>query len=149
MNIHTITDNMKFVQALAPQSVSTGASVATGAGVDTLGYEALLAIVEVGAVTDTTNYSVMALLQQSSDDGSSDAYADISGATTAAISNAGQNEVYLIEINLSECERYIRCDIDGGSAGGGFIGVSFVLFRARRGVPTQQNTVIQAGFERA
>jgi hypothetical protein len=149
VNIHTISDFHKYVQALAPQAVSTGADVVTGSGVDCEGWEGLLAICEFGAIVDTANISLNAILQESSDDGSADAYADIANAATGVKLNAGENEVYLIELNLSEIERYVRVTIDGGSAGGGLVEITFVLFRGRRGPPTQENTVVQVGFERA
>jgi len=108
-----------------------------------------LAIVNVGNVdTGSTKY-VIVLLQESSDDGDTDSYADISLATTPSVLLAGDDEVYLIELNLSERERYIRCTIDGGDGDGSDgVSVSFALFRGRLAVPTQQNTVVQVGFAR-
>jgi len=147
MNIHTVTDEHLYKRSIAPQAVGSSATV-NGAGVDCQGTEGLLAIVNIGAIVDSSNITLTVKLQQSSDDGDSDAYADITDATTDAIANDGQNEVYLIELNMSERERYIRAVVTGGSSGGGLVGCVLELFRRRHGVPTQTNTVVQIGFER-
>ncbi len=132
-------------QSLAPQAVGSGAT-ATGAGVDCSGYEALLVDIELGAIVDSANVSVTVKLQESSDNGVVDTFADITGATTGAVLNAGQNEPYLFDVNLSERERYIRAVATGGSSGGGLVGVSFHLSRGRKAPPTQVNTATKIGY---
>ncbi len=149
-NIHIVSQHHKYIQALPPQDVATGADVVTGDGVDCERWEGLLAICNIGAVAaNAGTKSVTCILQESSDDADADAYADIALATTGAVVNAGENEPYLIDVNLSERERYIRVTIDGGSGDGGLVGVVFVLYRGRRAMPTQTNTVVQIGWERA
>jgi hypothetical protein len=144
--LHTPSDQFKAVQAIAPQAASTGADVVVGSGIDCAGYEVALFVVEVGAVASGADKSVSAQIQESSDNGSSDTFADLTGATTGAVANAGQNETYLIEVNLSEAERYLRVAIDGGSSAGGLIGVACLLMQGRSLPPTQQNTVVRYGF---
>jgi len=144
-NMHTPSENALAKQGIAPQAVGTGATV-TGNAIDTLGYEAALFVIEAGAISSGANISVTVKLQESSDNGGSDAYADISGATTGAIVNAGQNEPYLIEVNLSEQERYLKPIATGGSSGGGLASVTCILLRGRHNPPTQDNTVVQVGF---
>lgn len=140
----TMSDHVLVKQSIAPQAVGTGATV-TGTAVDCMGYETLLADVELGAIVDTTNISVTVKLQQSSDNGVADDFADITSATTGAVLNAGQNEPYLLDVNLSECERYIRAVATGGAAGGGLAAVSFHLSQKRHNPPTQVNTVVKIG----
>lgn len=144
--LHTPTSQFDFTQAIAPQTAGADADAVTGSGIDCLGFEVALFVVEVGAVADAANTTVAVQIQQSSDDGDSDAYADLSAATTGAVANAGQNEVYLIEINLSEVERYLRAIVDGGSVAGGLVSVTCILLQGRHLPPTQQNTVVRYGF---
>ncbi len=145
MNVHTPSDSVLTKQALAPQDIGTGATV-NGTGVDCLGHEVAVLEVNAGAIDSGANKSVTVKLQESSDDGDSDAYADVTDATTGAIDNDGQNEPYLIEVNLSERERYLRAVATGGSADGGLVGAVLNLYRSRHNPPTQDNTVVQIGF---
>jgi len=137
--MHTVSDNLVVKQNIAPQDVASGATV-NGAGQDCAGHEQLLAVVEVGLAT-TGNITVK--LQESSDDGSTDAYADITSATTGAVGTTGDNEPYLIDVNLSERERYIRAVATAAGGGDVLVGVSFVLARGRHLPPTQDNTVVK------
>lgn len=143
MNIHTLSDNVLVKQSIPPQTVTDDVE---GTGVDCLGYEGLLVIVDVGNIP--TGNTLTVKLQESSDDGVADAYADITGATTGALAPANDDEPYLIELNLSERERYVRAFASETGATP-IVGVEFVLFRARRLVPSQDNTVVQVGFARA
>src|SRR5512139_3056258 len=140
MNPNT-SDNVLVKKSIAPQAVGSGATV-NGTGVDCAGYETLLVDVELGAIVDSANVTLTVKLQESSDDGSVDTYADITSATTGAIANAGQNEPYVFDVNLSEHERYIRAVVTGGASGGGLVSASFHLGGGRHRPPTQVNTVI-------
>jgi hypothetical protein len=143
--MQTLYENQQVVQAIAPQSVGSGATV-TGTGQSCLGFESLLAVIDIGAIADTLNHSLTVKLQESSDDGDSDAYTDITSATTGAVDNDGQNEVYLIELNLSERERYIRAVVTGGSAGGGVVAVDFHLGNPRSAPVSLENAITKIGF---
>jgi len=137
-----LSDTQLVKQSIAPQSISSGASV-DGTGVDCLGYETLLVDIEIGLAT-TGNVTVK--LQESSDNGSSDAYADITSATTGAISDTGDNEPYLIDVNLSERERYIRAVATVAGGGTVVCGVSCHLAKGRHAPPAQDNTVVKIGY---
>lgn len=144
MNIHTPSDNILVKQALAPQAVGTGDDAVTGTGVNCQGHEVALFEVNVGAVVDDDNITVAIQLQES--ESLSTGYTDIEDATTGAVAYADQNEIHLIEVNLSEYSQYIRVIADGGSAGGGVAGVVVNLMRSRHLPPSQDNTVVQIGF---
>lgn len=148
MNIHTLTDHVRPYLAVPPQAV-VSSGFYTGSGIDCWSWEGALLIVELGAIVDTANISLNVKLQESSDDGVADDYADVTDAETGATLNAGQNEVYLIELNMSERERYLRAIVEGGSVGGGLVSATLVPYRGRHLPPTQQNTVVQIEFERA
>lgn len=137
--MHTISDNSLLYQAIAPQSIASGATV-NGTGKDCAGYEQLLAVVEVGLATTG---DVTVKLQESSDNGSVDTYADVTGATTPAVGPSGDLETYLIEVNLSERERYLRAVATVANGGTVVCGVTFALSRGRHLPPTQQNTVVK------
>lgn len=137
--MHTISDNALLYQAIAPQSIASGATV-NGTGKDCEGYEQLLAVVEVGLAT-TGNVTVK--LQESSDDADADAYADVTSATTPAAGPSGDYETYLIEVNLSEREKYLRAVATVAGGGTVVCSASFILSRGRHLPPTQQNTVVK------
>jgi fluoride ion exporter CrcB/FEX len=103
-----------------------------------MSYESMLVIANAGAV----GTSIAVKLQESSDDGDADAYADITGATTGAVTTA--NTVYLIDVNLSEYERYIRAVAT--AVGVVLVGVVFVLGSGRHLPPGQDQTVVQSGY---
>jgi hypothetical protein len=141
--LHSPSSEILAKQAIAPQAVGTGATV-EGNYIDCLGYEAALVIVEAGAISSGANISVTVKLQEDAD--GSGAGTDITGATTGAIVNAGENEPYMFDINLSEFARYLRPVATGGSSGGGLVGVTFLPMRGRHLPPTQDNTVIRVGY---
>ena len=136
-----LSDNMLFKQVIAPQAIGAAGSV-DGTGIDCAGYEQLTVVADVGAVVNAANKTITVKLQESSDNGSVDAFADVTGATTGAVANAGQNKPYIIDVNLSERERYLRVNATGGSADGALVGVMFILSRGRHEPPTQDKTVI-------
>lgn len=139
--IHTPSDHILVKQGIAPQTVGDDVE---GNGIDCQGYETLLVIIEAGDMgTGTTTVK----LQQSSDDAAADPYADITDATQDMVA-AGENEPYLIEVNLSERERYIRAFASETNADG-LVSVTFCLMTGRHLPPTQDNTVIQIGYARA
>lgn len=137
--MHNLSQHTLVKQNIAPQSIASGATV-NGAGQDCQGYETLLAEIQVGLATTG---DVTVKLQESSDDGSVDTYADITSATTPAVGPSGDNEPYLIEVNLSEREQYIRAVATVANGGTVVVGVSFLLSRGRHLPPTQDNTVVR------
>ena len=140
----TPSDAILVKQAVAPQTAGSGADAITGGAIDTIGYETLFVVVTVGNVTDTANNSVSVQLQDSSTSGSG--FTDVSGATTGVITSAGDDEPYLLEVNLSEYDRYFKAVVDGGSSAGGEIGVDFLLMLGRHLPPAQDNTVVRVGY---
>jgi hypothetical protein len=138
--IQNSTDTVLVKQSLAPQAVAN--ATVNGTGIDCSGYEHLLVVANLGAIADSSNVTLTVKLQESSDDASADPYADITGATTGAIANAGQNNPYVFDVNLSERERYLRAVVTGGSSGGGLVSATFHLSGGRHLPPTQVKTVI-------
>lgn len=82
------------------------AATVNGTGFSRKGYNSCLLHAKLGAVSGTPDAtSAIFKLQQSSDDGSTDAYADISGATFTLTAANTENDV---AVNLAGCEEYIR-----------------------------------------
>lgn len=136
--IRTPSDHFLVKQGIPPQTIADDTE---GNGIDCVGYETLLVIVEMGDMGTSTD---TVKLQQSSDDAAADPYADIADATVSAAA-AGENEPYLIELNLSERERYIRA-FASETVADGLLGVTFILMNGRHLPPTQENTVVQIGY---
>jgi hypothetical protein len=139
---NNLSDSVLVKQVIASQSIASGATV-DGTGVDCAGYERLTVAIEVG-LASTGNVTVK--LQESSDNTGSDPYADIALATTAALDSTTDNEQYLIDVNLSEREQYIRAVATVAGGGTVVCGVVFLLAGGRHLPPTQDNTVVRIGY---
>ena len=100
---------MKAAVGIDPDAYS--ATTTNGAGIDTLGYHQALVIVSAGDITT----SLAVTIEESSDNGSSDAFAAVSGAAFTTILAAADNVVAVGRINLQGTERYIR--VSGVSVG--------------------------------
>jgi len=85
-------------------------STLTGTGIDVQDYEGIaLIVLNSGAASAGTNPTLNVKLQESSDDGDADAYADVSGATFTEVTGvAGTAGVQVLKVNVSDLERYIR-----------------------------------------
>lgn len=105
-----LNDILKAVYSLLPQSLAASAN--NGTGVDCKGFGEALIVVMAGATTGSGSHAFK--VQESSDDASADAYADITDATFTAITTANDNAVYVGRLNLRNRERYIRV-VDTGS----------------------------------
>ena len=118
----TLSDIAAVKAAVGIQADDYGAVTTDGTGIDTQGFHQALIVLNVGTVTTSLDVKV----QESSDDGSSDAYADVSGAAFAQATTANDNTVYVARVNLTGTERYIRC-VGTGVGGSQSYGVDVVL----------------------
>lgn len=121
--------------------VAITAATVNGTGIDTTGYDRALAIFDSapsGAGT-TSDCKV----QESSDNGSGDAFADVTGATFAQITTAGGQKIETMDIDLSKRERWLRLVHAGAgaSAAGQACGI-LILSRGRHLPPTQDVTPV-------
>lgn len=75
--------------------------------IDTQGWGTVRFIVSMGAITGSGTCAVKA--QSSSDDASTDAFADITGATMTTFSGSGDSDkISILEIHVNKAERYIK-----------------------------------------
>jgi hypothetical protein len=109
--MHTPTKNLKFVPLLDPQART---ATATSEPVDCLGFTHCTIVVHLG-VHDISggDETIRWKVQESSDDGDADAYADVASATTAtvgvaAVPDATVGEIYTIDLDLQYRERYLQ-----------------------------------------
>lgn len=79
-------------------------TITPSAGIDMQGYNSCLFLVLLGALTDTTVPAIK--IQQSSDDGSTDAYSDLEG-TAYAVADSDDNGVIAVEI-IRPTKRYLK-----------------------------------------
>ncbi len=100
----SLSDMAAFKAVVGIDPDAYAAATTDGAGIDTKGYHQALVIVSAGDITTSLDVKV----QQSSDNGSGDAFADITGAAFTQILAAADNVVAVGRINLDETERYIR-----------------------------------------
>jgi len=108
-----------------------GAGTVNGPGIDRLGFEEALVVVNSGAngAGGTVNVKV-----QESDDNSS--WADVAGAAFAQITEANDNTVYVGHLNLVSRKRYLRLVATVGTAACDLGAV--VLLGAARELPVSQ-----------
>lgn len=113
MTTRDLKSNIDAEQSLAPAARTASAN---GTGVDLRGHDSALALISIGAYTDG-EYSFK--LQESDDDGVSDAYADVAAAdlqgSFSAVNDAsGQNA--LQRVGYAGTKRFIRAVVtEGGS----------------------------------
>ncbi len=92
----------------------SGTASRDGAGLDMQGYDSVAMIVKFAAIAAGATTSIKA--QQSSDDGSSDAYSDLEG-TAQTVAADDDNQVFVIDL-VRPTKRYVRLVVtkDGANA---------------------------------
>lgn len=94
-------------------ATAAGATLIYTDGVDCNGFDSVCFIAAFGTLTVAPTLH----LEQSDDDGSSDAYSDLEGTNNAQLENADDDLVAVIDIRRPQ-KRYVRLAIDrtGGNA---------------------------------
>jgi len=145
MNIHSPHQHVLVKPSLDPESRTASAQ---GLGVDCQGFEEALMIFHLGAHDRTTGDETIEFkVQESSDNGGSDAFADVAGATTGALGNVVPNatsgSVYMIHLNLNKRERYLRAaTVAAGTTPIDLCSAQILLFNPRNAAPSQDNSVV-------
>lgn len=143
-NIHTPSAHVLVKPSFDPEARTASAN---GAGIDCRGYERALVILHVGAHDRVTGDETLDVkIQSSSDNGSADAFADVSGAAFAQIAgqsiDATKGNVYVGNINLAGRERYLRAvGTAAGTTPSTAYSVIFLLFNPRNAAVAQDATV--------
>jgi len=106
-----LSKNAKITQAITPTNGVAGTTDINGATLDMSGFEGVLIVVTMGAITATAVTSIKA--QQGADSGLSDA-ADLAG-TAQTIADSDDDKVFYIDL-FRPAERYVRVVVDRGTA---------------------------------
>lgn len=120
--------------------VAAGTSAQTSSAVDMAGFDAVKFYSLFGAITSGAATSVK--VQQSSDDASADAYADLEG-TSVTVADDDDNQVVVHDI-ISPRERYLKVVISRATQNAVIDGVIAVLYKARAAAPTNDATTVVA-----
>lgn len=115
--------------------VAAGTTDQTSSAIDTAGFEGVKIYTLFGAITGSAVTSVK--IQQSSDDGSADAYADVEG-TSVTVADDDDNQVVVHDIYRPR-ERYLKVVVDRGTQNAVIDGIVAVLYGADK-MPTTDDT---------
>ena len=135
MNIHTASEWLKKIFSFC---VAITAAATNGASADCLGFEnALLTFYAAPSGAGTT---ADCKLQESSNNAD---WTDVAGAVFTQVTTAGGAKLYVMDINLSKRQRYLRPVFTGagGSAAGQAYG-EITLLNARNVPVSQANTAV-------
>lgn len=133
---------MNLLDNVAIDRVSNAEVAATtdvnGTGVDMQGYDGVVFVASLGTLTSSQVTTLKA--QGSSDDGSADTYADITGAVTSAMDDADSNLLLILDV-YRPLERYVRPVLDRGTANAVLDSIVAIRYRASKAPVTQGATV--------
>lgn len=94
-------------------AVAAGTSVQTSSAIDMQGFDGVLIVAGVGALTATQVTSLKA--QQSSDDGSTDSYGDLEGTLVGPLADGDGNKLLVLDIYKPE-KRYLKALVNRATA---------------------------------
>lgn len=118
--------------------VVAGTSNQTSSAIDMAGYEGVKIYTMFGAITSGAATSVK--IQQSSDDGSVDTYADLEG-TSVTVADDDDNQVVVHDIYRPR-ERYLKAVVLRATQNSVIDGIVAVLYGARELPPTNDATTV-------
>lgn len=137
-------DWCKVVMAAPAKSrTSSTAEVLPAAGVDRIGYNEMLIIVNLGTIASTGTFLVRMLESASASDAAPTAISGATFPTSSTYLAANNNNVYVGRLKLDETRlRYIYCDLDCDGSNAVLASVTFLLFAPKVLPPTQSNTTV-------
>jgi len=136
-----LSSDVKITRVM--NAVAAGTSDQNGTGVDMSGFDGVMFVASFGTLTATQVTSLKA--QGSSDDGSSDTYADLTGTLVGPMDDDDDNKVLVLDVQQPK-ERYIRPVINRATANAVIDGIVAIQYKARDVPVTQGSTV--SGVER-
>lgn len=126
----------KVIRVMA--GVVAGTSDQTSSAIDVAGYDGVKIYTLFGAITSGAVTSVK--VQQSSDNGSVDTYADLEGSSIT-VADDDDDQVVVHDIYRPR-ERYLKVVIDRGTQNAVIDGIIAVLYGARKLPPTNDATTV-------
>ena len=139
---HNLSNGCEFQEIINATEGAAASTDLTSDAVDTRGYDGCMLVCCFGAITAGAVTGVRA--QQSSDDGSADAYADILG-TAQVVADDDDNQLVIIDIYRPK-ERYLKLVVDRATQNAVVAYAMAIKYRAGAEPVTQGATVV--GVER-
>lgn len=125
-------------------AVAAGQTTITSSAVDMSGFDVCKFEVHFGAITAGAATSVK--IQQSSDDGASDAYSDLAG-TSATVADDQDNKILVVEV-VRPLKRYLKCIVSRATQNS--VVDSIVAHKGEpRTLPVVQGSTVMAASETA
>lgn len=125
-------------------AVAAGTSdITPSAGINMAGFEGCLFLVEFGTITSSAVTSIK--VQQSSDDGSSDAYGDLEG-TSVTVADTDDNKIAYVDV-YRPGKQYLKLIVDRDTANAVVDGITAIQYGARALPPAHDSTTVLSGSE--
>ncbi len=118
--------------------VVAGTSDQTSDAVDRAGYDGVMFIGLLGTLT--SGHATSMKIQQSSDDGGSDAYADLLGTGSGALAEGDSDQMIVIDI-VRPLERYLKAILLRGTQNAVIDGIVAIPYNAKV-TPTAQHSTV-------
>jgi hypothetical protein len=134
--VERLSEAVKTQLCVTTTAGAAGTTAITSSAVDTAGFRAVRFLVVIGAVV--TNAVTSIKLQQSDDDGSSDAYSDIVGSSQTIADDADDTHIYS-DIYVPQ-KRYLKLIVSRATQNATIGGVVAELYYSRRRPVTQTAT---------
>jgi hypothetical protein len=135
-----LTDDIKVTRIM--NAVAAGTSVQTSSAVNMAGYDGVLFIALLGTLTASQETSLKA--QQSSDDGSADAYGDLEGTLVGPMGDDDDNKCLMLDIYRPE-KQYLKALLNRATANAVIDGIIAIQYSARSR-PVAQATAAGIAF---
>lgn len=126
MHGNGLVDKVKISTAVTPTAGAAGTSDITGTTLDMSGYEGVLVVVRMGAITATAVTSIK--MQSGAASDMSDA-ADLLG-TAQTIADNDDDETFYIDL-VKPRERYVRLIVDRGTANAVVSGANYIQYGSK------------------
>lgn len=136
----TLSEDTKLTRV--SNAVAAGTTVVNSASVDMSGFDGVAFVVALGAITATAVTSVK--VQQSSDDGVADAYADLAG-TGIVVADTDDDKLFVVDV-AHPTERFLRAVVSRGTANAAVDGILAVQYRPKK-TPTTHDAATVGGVE--
>ena len=133
-----LSENVRIVRLM--NAVAAGTSDQDGTGIDMQGWDGVMFIALLGTLSASQVTSMK--VQQSSDDGSADAYTDVEGSDSGNLDDDDDNDQIVIDILRPE-ERYLRPVLLRGTGNAVIDGIVAIQYKARETPITDHSTVVK------
>lgn len=127
-----LSKNVKISSAVTPTAGAAGTDDINGSTLDMAGYEGVLVVVRMGAIT--TNAVTSIKMQQDSDSAMGSA-ADLAG-TSQTIADSDDGEIFYIDLYRPE-ERYVRLVVDRGTQNAVVASAEYIQYGPKAAPVTQ------------